>query len=383
MEANSKHPVLEAIHCSKSFSMIKAFEDVSFDLFPGEIHCIIGNKGSGKTSFIKVLSGVYAPDAGVVKIDGVQVRSFNPDFARRHGIQTIYSGQYLMPDLTVAENICMGDYVTNKAGFLSYKKLKEKAKALLDEMGLEINPAEFPSNLTASENQIVQIARALAQEAKILIMDEPANSLNASDVQKLLKYVKLIATKNIGVIYISTNLDEIMEIADRVSIFRNGRKVACHEMHNIDMDIIMKEMMGWSAGSTSRRSITNQTNVTEKIGSKNLKSYLDMAIDYIENNLADNLSPKEIAKGVHLSAGYLMLLFRNYLGKSVMEYTYIRRIEKSKALLLDTLKTISEIASEVGIPNSQYFCVLFKKNTQMTPKEYRNSFKSKNVVATN
>ena len=125
-------PLIHVKNCSKSFSGITVFDNVSFDLFPGEIHCLVGENGAGKSTFIKILSGAYTPDCGEIYVCGELVKHFEPNVLRKSGIQTIYQSQFLMHDLTVAENIYMGDYITSNAGLMDYRKQTEKAKELLD-----------------------------------------------------------------------------------------------------------------------------------------------------------------------------------------------------------------------------------------------------------
>ena len=166
---NKKNPrvVVHVEGVSKCFSGITVFDDVSFDLLEGEIHCLVGENGAGKSTFIKILSGAYVPDSGRVFICGKEVKHFNPDVLKKMGVQTIYQNQFLMHDLTVAENVFMGDYVTSKTGFMNYKKLMKKAAEILKDTEVDIDPAARLGDLDITERQAVQIARALAQEAKI------------------------------------------------------------------------------------------------------------------------------------------------------------------------------------------------------------------------
>ncbi len=236
--------VVHVEHCSKSFSGVTVFDDVSFDLAAGEIHCLVGENGAGKSTFIKILSGAYVPDSGRIVICGKEVRHFNPDVLKKMGVQTIYQNQFLMHDLTVAENIFMGDYVTGKGGLMSYKKLVQKAGEILKETEMEIDPAQLLGDLDITERQAVQIARALAQEAKVLILDEPTASYGKREKSTLLRLVRKIAAKGIGVIYISHHLDEVFELADRVTVIRDGKKVACYKRDEITEQGLIRDMVG-------------------------------------------------------------------------------------------------------------------------------------------
>jgi ribose transport system ATP-binding protein len=244
MSKENPRVVVHVEECSKCFSGITVFDHVSFDLLEGEIHCLCGENGAGKSTFIKILSGAYVPDTGRVFISGKEVKHFDPDVLKRMGVQTIYQNQFLMHDLTVAENVFMGDYVTNKSGFMSYKKLMNKASEILAETGVSIDPARRLGDLDITERQMVQIARALAQEAKVLILDEPTASYGKQEKATLLNLVKKVASKGIGVIYISHHLDEVFELADRVTVLRDGQKIACYTRDQITEQALIRDMVG-------------------------------------------------------------------------------------------------------------------------------------------
>ncbi len=236
--------VVHVEDCSKCFSGITVFDNVSFDLLEGEIHCLCGENGAGKSTFIKILSGAYVPDSGRVWIDGCEVKNFDPEALKKLGVQTIYQNQFLMPDLTVAENVFMGDYVTNKSGFMNYKKLIKKAAEKLAETGMKIDPAKRLGDLDITERQAVQIARALAQEAKVLILDEPTASYGKQEKTTLMELVKRVAARSIGVIYISHHLDEVFELADRVTVLRDGKKISCYTREEITEQSLIRDMVG-------------------------------------------------------------------------------------------------------------------------------------------
>ena len=236
--------VIHVEECTKSFSGVTVFDHFSFDLFKGEIHCLVGENGAGKSTFIKILSGAYVPDSGKVFVCGKEVKSFNPDVLKDMGVQTIYQNQFLMHDLSVAENIFMGDYAAGKSGLMNYKKLVQAAKEVLKETEMDIDPTRILGDLDITERQAVQIARALAQEAKVLILDEPTASYGKREKTTLMKLVKKIAAKGIGVIYISHHLDEVFELADRVTIIRDGKKISCYTREEITEQKLIRDMVG-------------------------------------------------------------------------------------------------------------------------------------------
>lgn len=244
METTEVTNVVHVEGCSKSFSGITVFDDVSFDLNAGEIHCLCGENGAGKSTFIKILSGAYIPDAGKIFICGKQVKHFEPDVLKQMGVQAIYQNQFLMPDLTVAENVFMGDYITTKGGFMNYKKQAEEAKKILSETESNIDPNAYVGSLDIADRQAVQIARALAQKAKVLIFDEPTASFDKEEKANLLKLVKRLASKGIGIIYISHHLDEVFELADRATVLRDGRKISCYTREELSEQKLIRDMVG-------------------------------------------------------------------------------------------------------------------------------------------
>lgn len=248
MSKENPRVVVHVEECSKCFSGITVFDHVSFDLLEGEIHCLVGENGAGKSTFIKILAGAYVPDTGRVFICGKEIKHFDPDVLKKMGVQTIYQNQFLMHDLTVAENVFMGDYVTNKTGFMSYKKLMKKAAEILADTGVTIDPSRRLGDLDITERQMVQIARALAQEAKVLILDEPTASYGKKEKTSLMNLVKKVAAKGIGVIYISHHLDEVFELADRVTVLRDGKKISCYTREEITEQTLIRDMVGRDMG---------------------------------------------------------------------------------------------------------------------------------------
>ena len=230
-------------HCSKSFNGVTVFDNVSFELLPGEIHCLCGENGAGKSTFIKILSGAYVPDSGEIYVSGKKVENFEPGVARALGVQTIYQNQFLMHNLSVAENIFMGDY-GSKNIFVDYKKIAKKAKELLSDLEVEIDPRIQVCKLDVAQRQTVQIAKALAQEAKVLILDEPTASYGRKEKENLLKIVRKLADKGLGIIYISHHLDEVFHLADRATILRDGKKISCYKKEEIVEEKLISDMVG-------------------------------------------------------------------------------------------------------------------------------------------
>ena len=236
--------LLEVRGCSKSFPGVKAFDKVDFDLYSGEIHCVVGENGAGKSTFIKMLSGALRPDEGLITIDGKQYTHLTPSQAHQLGITTIFQEIALAPEMTVAENIYMGREPLTRLGMIDYARMQRKARALLDDLSIPLDVTAFVATLSIPQRQSVQIARAMAREAKIFILDEPTSSYSSSEIGNLLALVKGVAAKGAGVIYISHHLEEVFSINDRVTVLRDGKKIATHPRDEVTAEKIIGEMVG-------------------------------------------------------------------------------------------------------------------------------------------
>lgn len=370
---------LKAIGISKIYEGSVALSDVDFSLCGGEIHAVLGIKGAGKSTMMRILSGALSVETGYFEIFGKRYRKFMPYMAREIGLQPLYESQYLMQDLTVAENIFMGEYIANRAGFLNYKKLRKKAEEIFKQLDVPIDPDTLPVNLTEFERQVVQLARVYANNAKIVLADNIASSFTNGQKQKIFEILKEMAASGIGVVYFTHMVEDALKISDRITVLREGKRICIVERKSFNTQTMVREMVGYDETIAICLNLTKDDEDKTTFfklskaaeGNRNILDYLESAIQYINNNLEEVITPKDVADAVHLSSGYLMMLFKNHMDTSIMEYIYKQRIEKSKAMLSEKNKKISQIAADVGIPNSQYFSVLFKKYTDMTPKEYR------------
>jgi ribose transport system ATP-binding protein len=217
---------------------------VDFDLYAGEIHCVVGENGAGKSTFIKMLAGALRPDEGTIQINGGLYTHLTPALAHQLGIQTIYQEISLAPDLTVAENIFMGQEPVNRFGLIDYPRLNRESITLLENLRIDLDVETLVGNLSIPQRQSVQIARSMAMEAKIFILDEPTASYSTNEISNLLELVKGIAEKGVGVIYISHHLDEVFNIHDRITVLRDGLKVATHGKNEVSENKIISEMIG-------------------------------------------------------------------------------------------------------------------------------------------
>jgi rhamnose transport system ATP-binding protein len=236
--------ILEMQHISKSFAGVHALRDVSFDLRPGEVHALLGENGAGKSTLIKIITGVHQPDAGEIRLNGQRVAFGNPLESRQHGIAAIYQEPSLFPDLDIAENIFVGRQPTRGAGQVAWGQMYQDAADLLDSLGVELEPKTKARNLSVAQQQMVEIARALSVHAKILIMDEPTSSLTLAEVDDLFRIVRQLREAGTAIIFISHRLEELFQLADRVTVLRDGAYVGTKTIGEVTTDSLIQMMVG-------------------------------------------------------------------------------------------------------------------------------------------
>lgn len=246
------HNLLRIEGITKNYGLIRALSDISFELTPGEIHCLVGENGAGKSTLIKILSGAIVPDAGVIEIFGNTYKHLTPAAARKLGIETIYQENIVCPDISAMENIYLG--IEKKKGLLiDYKATKEAAQALVMDMGVEIDVTLEVAKLSGAQQKIVQVLKALAQNARILILDEPTASFSKHEIDTLLSLVRRIKERGAGILFISHHLEEVAEIADRVTVLKDGVKIAQHAAGEYTTDLLITEMTGREASLFKRK----------------------------------------------------------------------------------------------------------------------------------
>ena len=238
----------------KTFPGVRALSGVSFDVRAGEVHALLGENGAGKSTLIKIVSGVYEPDAGSILVDGTTVQFSAPDDARRAGVATIYQELLLFPELSVAENIFLGHAPQAGAGRIDWRAMRAKAQHLLDSLEIDdLVPDQIVGALTVGNRQRVEILRALSHDARILIMDEPTAALTESDVTRLFDVVRRLKRRGVGIVYISHRLDEIFAIADRVTVLRDGAYVGSRDVGDTNAAELVQMMVGRGSTISFRR----------------------------------------------------------------------------------------------------------------------------------
>jgi rhamnose transport system ATP-binding protein len=229
---------------SKSFFGVHALKNASFDLRAGEVHALVGENGAGKSTLVKVVTGAHRPDEGTLEIQGQDVVANDPVLARALGVAAIYQQPALFPDLTVAENVALG---LEPPGFwrrVRWGERRARAARLLEAVGARIDPEAEVRSLSMPEQQLVEIARALGADAKIVIMDEPTASLSDSEVERLFRVIRDLKARGVGVVYISHRLEELHEVADRVTALRDGEVVGTRPMASVTRGELIRMMVG-------------------------------------------------------------------------------------------------------------------------------------------
>ncbi|GAA2611250.1 sugar ABC transporter ATP-binding protein [Actinomadura fulvescens] len=224
-ESTTPGEILRVHGLRKAFPGVVALDGVDFDLRPGEVHVLLGENGAGKSTLIKTLSGAYRPDAGRIVVDGEETAIRSAQDAQDLGIATIYQEFNLVPELTVAENLFLGR-PPRRFGLVDRRAMDEHARALLDRVGVDADPRRRMGDLGIARAQMVEIAKALGQEARVLIMDEPTAVLTTSEVDKLFAIVRRLRERGVAIVFITHHLEEIPRIGDRVTVLRDGRSVA-------------------------------------------------------------------------------------------------------------------------------------------------------------
>ena len=236
-------PLLEMRGIVKSFPGVRALQNVDLQVASGEVLALLGENGAGKSTLIKVLGGAHLPDAGTLRIDGVDPAITCPADSQRSGVSVIYQEFNLVPALTARENIFLGQE-RSRAGFVHRREEQQQASRLFERMGVEIDPDIPCRQLSVAQQQIVEIAKALAIDARIIVMDEPSATLTLQEVARLFGIVRELQAQGIGIIYISHRLEEIFEIADRVTVLRDGSHVGTRSIEDVTREQLIELMVG-------------------------------------------------------------------------------------------------------------------------------------------
>ena len=237
-------PAVRMTGISKAFGGVRALDAVDFEVLPGEVHALLGGNGAGKSTILKVLNGVHRPDAGTVEVHGTPLAAHTPEAARAAGIAMNFQEMSLVPTLTVAQNVVLTRETRDRRGLIDDADGIARAQAIFDMLEVRVDPRAIVADLGAGQKQLTEIAKAISQNARVLILDEPSTALAVSDVERLFAFLRKLAARGVAVIYVSHRMDEIARIADRATILRDGRHVITAPMAELPIDTMIEHIVG-------------------------------------------------------------------------------------------------------------------------------------------
>ncbi|RKR85923.1 monosaccharide ABC transporter ATP-binding protein (CUT2 family) [Micromonospora pisi] len=237
-------PLLALTGASKSFGAVDALRDVSLDLHPGEVHALVGENGAGKSTLVKILAGVHQPDEGVLTLDGDRLSLTGPAGARAAGIAVIYQEPTLFPDLSVAENIFMGRQPLRSLRRIDGRLMRHQAEELFARLGVHLDPDRPARGLSIADQQLVEIAKALSFDARVLVMDEPTAALSGVEVERLFSVVRSLRDAGAAILFISHRFDEVFALCQRITVMRDGRRVSTDPAGELDVAELVRRMVG-------------------------------------------------------------------------------------------------------------------------------------------
>jgi len=237
-------PSLVVQGITKIFPGVRALDNVSLEVLPGEIHAMVGENGAGKSTLMHVIAGVYQPNDGTMQIEGQDYAPQNEKDAQDAGVAIVFQERSLFPPLTVAENIFAGRQPTTRSGLIDFSFMNERTRELLRELEVDIEPATLVMDLSPSQQQLVEIAKALSQNVRILILDEPTSSLTVSEARHLFRILKHQAEQGVAIVYVTHRLAEVFEIADRVTVLRDGQVTGVRKIQETDADELIHLEVG-------------------------------------------------------------------------------------------------------------------------------------------
>lgn len=242
-----KTNILQISKVSKRFSGVVALDNVSFNVQQGDVHALVGENGAGKSTLIKIISGVYVLDEGSILYEGRELKNVNPTSCIRMGISTVHQELRMVEALSVAENIFLGEPIESRSAVgrvVDWDRLYNESQKLIDSMGIQIDPRQKISELSVAKKQIIEICKAVRRDAKLIIMDEPSATLTENELDLLFKIIRDLKKRNITIIYISHRLEEIFQIADKVTIMRDGKHIITDDVQNLTRNKVIAHMVG-------------------------------------------------------------------------------------------------------------------------------------------
>ena len=240
--------MLTVTNLSKSFFSNKVLSEVDFNVRDGEIHALIGENGAGKSTLINIIAGILSRDTGLIQFDGQDVNFTHPLEAMKAGIAVVHQELSLVPNATVTENMFLRREIKNSLGLNNWKAMSRAANEVFNKIGVDIDPNALAGSLSVGVQQLVEVAKAISLNAKLIIMDEPTSSLSEKEIAELFSVVRDLKSKGISIVFISHKLSELFEISDRITVLRDGRRIATVDTSSVDADEIIKMMVGRHLG---------------------------------------------------------------------------------------------------------------------------------------
>jgi rhamnose transport system ATP-binding protein len=271
-------PVLEMRHISKRFDMTQALDGVSLSLYPGEIHALVGENGAGKSTLIKIMTGIHRPDRGEILLDGQPVQIHNSQEAQAYGIAAIYQEPMVFPDLNVAENIFISH--RNRSPIVRWGKMYRDAEEILSKLGVKLDVRMPARGLTLAAQQTVEIAKAISLKVRVLIMDEPTASLSAHEVEQLFKVANTLRNQGVAILFISHRMEEVFEIADQITVLRDGKYISSSSIEEATTENIIRDMVGREVEDYFAKSQTESGEVLMSVrGLSKENAFTDISFD--------------------------------------------------------------------------------------------------------
>jgi ABC-type sugar transport system ATPase subunit len=250
--------LIEFRRIGKRFPGVRALDDVSFTVEEGSCHALIGENGAGKSTLGRILGGILRPDTGEIRLRGAPLRMGSPHEARRHGIAIVHQELAFCPDLTVAENLCMGDLPRSRWGWVDWRRLRARARAMLDEIEAHLDVSAPMGSLSTGAEQLVQVAAAVGTGARVIVMDEPTSSLSAAEADEIFRLVRALKRRGVTLVYVSHRLEELFALCDRITVLRDGRHVVTEPIAATYRDRVIMQMIGRELATASPRHLNRE-----------------------------------------------------------------------------------------------------------------------------
>lgn len=331
----------------KSFPGVLALQDINFSVKPSSVHVLCGENGAGKSTLMKIINGVYKADSGQIFIDGEEKRIKNPIYAKNYGISMIFQELNYVPEMTVEENLFLGDWITNRVNGIDWKEIRKKTVKLLEEEGLNYHPGTKLKYLSVSDIQMLEITKAVANKAKIFIMDEPTSAITNKEVELLFRKINMLKTKGASIIYISHKMDEIFRIADEITVLRDGQTIKTDSAKNLDIDKVISLMVGRKLGGDYPKEKT-------ELG-KNILEVDNLTSEGVYENISFNVRKSEIVGFAGLMGAKRTEVVRSIFGLDGYSSGEIKlngktiKIKKAEDAIKNGIAMLSEDRRRFGI----------------------------------